>query len=327
MRHGETTANQQNIVQGHMNNLLSQLGHTQAKLASDRLIKEEFDAVYMSDLRRTRQTAMPFAKALKGRTPVVYTPLLREKGGGIHEGESITMVEKLMANSGIPKRQFRADRGESWEDVANRADYFMNSLIEYYLLSNNKADFEKLDKDTLDSFESLNPPKSYIPPADAKNSGRIPIPESDETTDDGEDGQEDEEVKLPPTTLAKKGRVASFGMVEEIKALEKKTKSAKDPKLRKFSSLNETNEGDPKKILLITHGGFIKELHCLIQIRKGKRPTSPYIKNTAIFKYKISEVEENTFKYDMVNENDTQHLKHGNTTSGSGKSKKKTKSH
>lgn len=59
MRHGETQANTDGIVQGWLDTTLNDKGVEQAKQAAA-LFNENIDVIYSSDLRRARQTAAEF---------------------------------------------------------------------------------------------------------------------------------------------------------------------------------------------------------------------------------------------------------------------------
>jgi 2,3-bisphosphoglycerate-dependent phosphoglycerate mutase len=85
IRHGEsqpyTPGMPFPLADGHGDPPLAPEGHEQAKLLADRLVSAGIDAIYISSLRRTAQTAAPLAGRL-GLTPVVE-PDLRE----VHLGE------------------------------------------------------------------------------------------------------------------------------------------------------------------------------------------------------------------------------------------------
>ncbi len=69
------------LVDGHGDPALAPQGHEQARAVADRLADQRLDALYVTSLRRTVQTAAPLA-ARTGLTPVVE-PDLRE----VHLGE------------------------------------------------------------------------------------------------------------------------------------------------------------------------------------------------------------------------------------------------
>lgn len=85
VRHGESAAVVAGVaipqVDGHDDPALAPEGLRQAELVGRRLADQQVDAIYVTSLRRTHQTAAPLAEAL-GLTPVVE-PDLRE----VHLGE------------------------------------------------------------------------------------------------------------------------------------------------------------------------------------------------------------------------------------------------
>ncbi len=72
------------FVDGHGDPELHTIGHEQARLLADRLAAEPVAAIYVSNLRRTAQTAAPLAERLS-LTPIV-DPDLRESHLGDWEG-------------------------------------------------------------------------------------------------------------------------------------------------------------------------------------------------------------------------------------------------
>src|SRR5438067_12856335 len=73
VRHGESEAAVEGepfeLIEGHGNPSLSTEGLEQAELVGARLAKERFDAIYVSNLVRTHQTAAPLARRL-ALTPI-----------------------------------------------------------------------------------------------------------------------------------------------------------------------------------------------------------------------------------------------------------------
>jgi len=85
VRHGESEAAIEGepfeLVEGHGDPALAPEGRAQAELVGERLAAEPIDAIYVSNLQRTSQTAAPLAQRV-GITPVVDRDL-RE----VHLGE------------------------------------------------------------------------------------------------------------------------------------------------------------------------------------------------------------------------------------------------
>ena len=76
--------------QGHADPPLSALGREQAQRLASRLVTEHIDAVYVTSLRRTVETAAPLA-AVTGHVPVVEYDL-REIYLGAHPDERVLVV-------------------------------------------------------------------------------------------------------------------------------------------------------------------------------------------------------------------------------------------
>lgn len=57
VRHAQTTANKNQLIEGHTNGEITQEGITQAQTAADKIKKTHFEAAYTSDLTRCTQTA------------------------------------------------------------------------------------------------------------------------------------------------------------------------------------------------------------------------------------------------------------------------------
>jgi 2,3-bisphosphoglycerate-dependent phosphoglycerate mutase len=72
------------LFEGHGNPPLSEVGREQARLVGERLAREKFDALYVSNLRRTLETAQPFIE-LSGLEALVE-PDIREVFLGDWEG-------------------------------------------------------------------------------------------------------------------------------------------------------------------------------------------------------------------------------------------------
>ena len=84
VRHGQTDANLQGVLQGHLDTPLGEKGRAQARAAAERLKHEKFDLFYTSDLSRAYETAQIIGRVL-GMEPVPLTEL-REWHLGTLEG-------------------------------------------------------------------------------------------------------------------------------------------------------------------------------------------------------------------------------------------------
>lgn len=98
------------LVDGHGDPALAPEGREQAERVADRLAAERLDAIYVTSLRRTAETAAPLADRL-GLTPVVE-PDLREVHLGEWEGG---MFRQRMAEGHPIALQVRAE--ERWDMI------------------------------------------------------------------------------------------------------------------------------------------------------------------------------------------------------------------
>lgn len=126
VRHGESAPAREDapfpMVDGHGDPPLAAEGEREAELVGDRLAVEPIEAIYVSGLRRTVQTAAPLAKRL-GLTPAVE-PGLREVKLGDWEGGAFRI--RVAENHDIAQRMWETQRwdvipnAESTEDLAAR---------------------------------------------------------------------------------------------------------------------------------------------------------------------------------------------------------------
>ncbi len=128
VRHGQSVANETNVIQGQTSTPLSELGLKQAAALGRRLANVHFDAVYSSDLERAMQTAR-FAAPYMEPIPCVE---LREWKLGIFQGLTRAQVEERYPVewekflNGAP--DFRIPDGESSEEVHERVVGFLKKL-------------------------------------------------------------------------------------------------------------------------------------------------------------------------------------------------------
>lgn len=92
IRHGQSKGNANDIVQGHLDEGLSDLGLEQAESLSKFFNPGDLTAIYSSDLDRAKQTAEPTSKKLS--LEINLDPELREAGFGIWEGMTFTEVKE-----------------------------------------------------------------------------------------------------------------------------------------------------------------------------------------------------------------------------------------
>jgi len=83
VRHGESEANANKIVQGHTDSPLTKMGEEQAMRVAEDLSDVRFNAIFSSDLGRSIRTAEIIR--LERNLEITTSPLLREKSYGIFE--------------------------------------------------------------------------------------------------------------------------------------------------------------------------------------------------------------------------------------------------
>jgi probable phosphoglycerate mutase len=87
IRHGQTNWNAAGRVQGFLDVPLNERGLAQARAIGRALAHEPIDAIYSSDLDRTRSTAAPLAR--RKRLPIQTDPRFREWNLGLFENLTI----------------------------------------------------------------------------------------------------------------------------------------------------------------------------------------------------------------------------------------------
>jgi len=90
IRHGESTGNRDNLLQGQADHPLSPFGHEQCKRLAERLTTTRFSALYSSDLSRATETARYLAE--RWGIDVRSDPRLREIDVGDWAGLSSQVI-------------------------------------------------------------------------------------------------------------------------------------------------------------------------------------------------------------------------------------------
>ena len=128
IRHGETEANLNGVIQGQTDVPLDPVGEAQARSLGRRWKNRNFDAIYSSDLSRAMRTARIVAPD-REITPV---PDLREIDLGAWCGLSISEVAERFPDEWAAFRsgiRFRATGGESRMELQTRVDRFFASAL------------------------------------------------------------------------------------------------------------------------------------------------------------------------------------------------------
>ena len=133
IRHGQSEANKENIIQGHMDSSLSDIGREQAKTAGEILLESKtvFDSVYSSDLSRAKETAKIITGVL-GVKDIVFDERLREMYLGDYEGKNskeLTEEENAFLNSCWDDHDIRVPNGETTNEFKHRIKDIFNEII------------------------------------------------------------------------------------------------------------------------------------------------------------------------------------------------------
>lgn len=129
VRHGQTDANLNGIVQGHGESSLTLLGKKQAQRIALRLKEEKIDYAYSSDLRRAKETAEEILK-FHPLNKIIYTKELREVHAGEHEGHPIKRDPKIKEDFFNHFHSYKAPGGESFLEAKERVLHFYKQLLE-----------------------------------------------------------------------------------------------------------------------------------------------------------------------------------------------------
>ncbi|XP_035664845.1 fructose-2,6-bisphosphatase TIGAR-like isoform X3 [Branchiostoma floridae] len=284
VRHGETRENKEFILQGQMNTNLSDVGYHQAGLAGKRLMNQLFTHVYTSDLNRVLQTSQVILdKNVLSKSPQVKVDKrLRERGFGEVEGKTVSELRALVEKSGQLPQDFKPPGGESPLQVKARAEAFFHDLcndlaaeagigqvgtLQHAAMADGTAERDcGLEGNVLGEWN--------IEEGDGKKSGT----QASNSTTSGSASKNDTEV-----TIASDSQPQNVGV-----------STASD-------SQTEDSEKYNARVLLVSHGGTIRELfrhliddlgckvkskrfamqispNCgisqfVVQLKRGKRPT------------------------------------------------------
>ncbi len=132
VRHGETSWNAEGRIQGHTDIALNGIGVAQAEAVGKRLSREQFDAVYSSDLARAFHTARPCVPD-PDRT-IIRDQRLRERHLGVLQGLT---GEGAMTGQPAAWKAFKSrdpdlelTGGESLGEFFRRAVGFVEAILE-----------------------------------------------------------------------------------------------------------------------------------------------------------------------------------------------------
>jgi len=133
VRHGQTEANRNLIIQGHMNVCLSDEGRLQAKKLSDHIqrLNINFNTVYCSDLSRALETAQIILMH-DDPSRIVVDDRLRERSYGCLEGKTLQDLRDAAKSAGFNDKNYSSFVPEGAESLAQVRlriqDFCLNEL-------------------------------------------------------------------------------------------------------------------------------------------------------------------------------------------------------
>lgn len=132
VRHGETAWNAERRIQGQLDVPLSTTGHAQARAAANALAREDFSAIYSSDLARALHTAEASAHLLK--LPIRKEVALRERHYGVLQTLTYAEFERRHPNAYarfLAREEAFAlpDGGESLRQFADRVNRCLDEIV------------------------------------------------------------------------------------------------------------------------------------------------------------------------------------------------------
>jgi broad specificity phosphatase PhoE len=130
VRHGQTDANLNHMIQGQSDGELNAVGIQQVEQLGRHLKDFHIDWVIASAMRRARDTAAAIAR--HHQLTVATTPLIVEWNCGVLDGISAEVFKKKLQESNMPLSLFRPEGGETLMEVQQRAMTFLTDLTVNY---------------------------------------------------------------------------------------------------------------------------------------------------------------------------------------------------
>ncbi|MGR3173000.1 MAG: histidine phosphatase family protein [Candidatus Scalindua sp.] len=131
MRHGQTEDNVHGIIQGHNDSPLTQEGITATRGRARELKGIIFDAIFCSDLERTRKTLEILMEELDIAINVNYCAEIRELDFGQYAGKNIEEVKEVILLHKKQTWKYYPD-GESGDSFSKRIIDFVENVLRRY---------------------------------------------------------------------------------------------------------------------------------------------------------------------------------------------------
>ena len=130
VRHGQTAANAQNLLQGHINHPLDEVGLAQVSLLGGALQKiSPVSRVVASPLLRAQQTAQAISQGLSQQIEVETDPRWIELNYGDFDGQPVSSVSPEQWATWRTDEHFRPPQGETLAELSVRVHDAIDALL------------------------------------------------------------------------------------------------------------------------------------------------------------------------------------------------------
>lgn len=130
VRHGQTAANAQNLLQGHVNHPLDDIGHAQVSLLGTAVQKiAPVSRVISSPLLRAQQTAQAITQELSQGIEVETDPRWIELNYGDFDGQPVSSVSPEQWATWRTDEHFRPPHGETLAELSVRVQEAIDNLL------------------------------------------------------------------------------------------------------------------------------------------------------------------------------------------------------
>ena len=130
VRHGQTAANAQNLLQGHVNHPLDEVGLAQVSLLGGALQKiAPVSRVVASPLQRAQQTAQAITQGLSQHIEVETDPRWIELNYGDFDGQPVSSVSPEQWATWRTDEHFRPPQGETLAELSVRVHEAIEALL------------------------------------------------------------------------------------------------------------------------------------------------------------------------------------------------------
>lgn len=288
VRHAETdfTEAKPRILQGQNDIDINSTGLEQAKAVAYRLRNEKYDVAYSSDLTRAKSTVKEIMEYHKD-TPLIYTRDLREQDIGDLAGLSWTKAKELFTKEETTFEKRLEKCGESTTKFYERIVEFYTFLINKYVIEANN-----IQTNFHEGLKALSKSNSLCSINELSVSSFGDLSGFDDASSTNSSYNENSFL-----SNLSNNNSGTFNTLENRNTINKSssTSSNNNNVLRnKIISNLTTKKFRMFRILLVTHGGFIKNLfkHIMgeLKFKVDCDVQNGFPKNTSIYKFSIQHI-------------------------------------